>query len=173
MISPERRYVPDASRPSQHSAILIVGPSVPSEPIFKTRSLCTASSPAAMLSVPLSMLSSCWAFIASFAGAEMLSVSSLIMRDASPSSSVVAPDYMPFLPFAVMFSVPVPHMVTCEPSLHLITAFSAFSLSEHSPERRYVPDASIVRCVPSISYPELSPVAVIALSVKVKAASAE
>ena len=42
-----------------------------------------------------------------------------------------------------------------------------------SPERRYVPDASIVRCVPSISYPELSPVAVIALSVKVKAASAE
>ncbi len=42
-----------------------------------------------------------------------------------------------------------------------------------SPERRYVPDASIVICVPSISYPELSPVAVIALSVKVKAASAE
>lgn len=42
-----------------------------------------------------------------------------------------------------------------------------------SPERTLSSAASIVRCVPSISYPELSPVAVIALSVKVKAASAE
>ena len=55
-----------------------------------------------------------------------------MVREASPSSSVVAPDLMPFLPFAVMLRVPVPQIVTCEPSLHLITAFSALSLSAYS-----------------------------------------
>ena len=39
---------------------------------------------------------------------------------------------MPFLPLAVMFIVPVPHSVTFEPSLHFMTAFSAFSLSGYS-----------------------------------------
>lgn len=83
----------------------IVGPSVPSAPMLRTRSLCTASSAAEMLSVPLSMLKSCSAFIASFTLAEILSVSSFIVSDASPSTSDAAPDLMPFLPLAVMFIV--------------------------------------------------------------------
>lgn len=55
--------------------------------------------------MPLSMLKSCSAFIASFTVAEMLSVSSFIVSEASPSASVVAPELMPFLPLAVMFIV--------------------------------------------------------------------
>jgi len=51
------------------------------------------------------MFKSCSAFIASFTLAEMLSVSSFIVSEASPSASVVAPDLMPFLPLAVMFIV--------------------------------------------------------------------
>lgn len=83
----------------------IVGPSVPSAPMFRTRSQCTASSAAEIFSVPLSMFKSCSAFIASFTGAEMLSVRSFIVSEASPSASVVTPDLMPFLPLAVMFIV--------------------------------------------------------------------
>ena len=41
----------------------------------------------------------------------------------------MALDLMPFLPLAVMFKVPEPQMVTSEPFLHLMTAFSVFSLS--------------------------------------------
>ena len=40
---------------------------------------------------------------------------------------------MPFLPFAVTLSVPLPQSVTFEPSLHLMTAFSAFSFSAWLP----------------------------------------
>ena len=59
----------------------------------------------------------------------MVSVRSSMTSHAVLSSSVVAPDLMPFLPFAVTVSVPVPPIVTCEPSLHLMTAFSASALS--------------------------------------------
>ena len=62
----------------------------------------------------------------------MVSVSSQMVREASPSSAVVVPDLMPFLPLAVMVRLPVPPSVTCEPSLHLMTAFSAASLSGYS-----------------------------------------
>ena len=75
------------------------------------------------------MFSSCSALIASLTAAVMSSVRLRIVRLASPSVSVVAPDLMPFLPSAVMFSVPPPQSVTAEPSLHLMTAFSAFALS--------------------------------------------
>ena len=102
---PDRTFSSAASSPSQHSETFIVGPSVPSAPMLRTRSLCTASSAAEMLSVPLSMFKSCSAFIASFTGAEMLSVRSFIVSEASPSASVVTPDLMPFLPLAVMFIV--------------------------------------------------------------------
>ena len=78
----------------------MVGPSVPSAPMFRTRSLWMASA-AEMVRVP-------------------------------PSSAVVAPDLMPFLPLAVTVRLPVPHRVTWEPSLHLMTAFSAASLSGDS-----------------------------------------
>ncbi len=75
------------------------------------------------------MFSSCSAFIPSFTSAVILRVTFLIVREAFPSLSVVAPDLIPFLPLAVMLIVPVPSIVTFEPSLHFITAFSAFSLS--------------------------------------------
>lgn len=35
------------------------------------------------------------------------------------------PDLIPFLPFALIVRLPLPQRTTCEPSLHLITAFSA------------------------------------------------
>ena len=72
-------------------------------------------------------VSSCPALMASLTGASIVSVSSRMVRLASPSSSVEAPDLIPFLPLAVMVSAPVPQSVTWEPSLHLRTAFSAFS----------------------------------------------
>ena len=50
-----------------------------------------------------------------------------MVRDASPSSAVVAPDLMPFLPFAVMFSVPVPLAATIFTSLDLLQAMRAVS----------------------------------------------
>ena len=65
--------------------------------------------------------------MASLTGASIVSVSSRMVRLASPSSSVEAPDLIPFLLLAVMVSAPVPQSVTWEPSLHLRTAFSAFS----------------------------------------------
>ena len=87
------------------------------------------SSAALTVTVPLSMLSVCSALMASFTLAVMLSVRLLMVNDASPSSSVVAPDLMPFLPLATTLSVPAPVSSTCEPSLHLMTAFSASVLS--------------------------------------------
>ena len=50
--------------------------------------------------------------MASFTGAAMVSVMSRMVRDASPSSAVVAPDLMPFLPLASMTREPLPHSVT-------------------------------------------------------------
>ena len=88
-----------------------------------------ASSAASMVSVPLSTFKSCSALMASLTGASIFSVKSRMVSDASPSSSVVAPDLMPFLPLAVTVSSPSPQRVTVEPSLHLMTAFSAFSFS--------------------------------------------
>ena len=79
--------------------------------------------------MPLRTFRSASAFTASLTGAFILSVSSVIVSEASPSESVVAPDFMPFLPFAVMFSVPEPDRVTFEPSLNFMTAFSASALS--------------------------------------------
>ena len=117
------------SIPSQQSVVVMVGPAVPSAPMFSARSQCRASSPAEMFSVPLSMVSSCSAFTASLTGASMVSASSRMVRDASPSSAVEAPDLMPFLPLALTVRLPVPHSVTREPSLHLMTAFSASVLS--------------------------------------------
>ena len=73
----------------------------------------------------------------------MLSVISSIVREASPSSLVDAPDFIPFLPFAFMVSVPLPHSVTSEPSLHFITAFSAFSFSGCSSSLLYSVSASV------------------------------
>ena len=107
----------------------MVGPSVPAAPTFSVRSLCRASSPAEMVTVPLSTFSSCSAFTASLTGASMVSVSSRMVRDASPSSAVVAPDLMPFLPLALTVRLPVPHSTTRLPSLHLMAAFSASVLS--------------------------------------------
>ncbi|CCX63731.1 unknown [Firmicutes bacterium CAG:791] len=68
------------------------------------------------------------AFTASLTGAAIVSVSSRMVRDASPSVPVEAPDLIPFLPFAWRTSSPVPQRTTCEPSLHLMTAFSAVEL---------------------------------------------
>ena len=76
-----------------------------------------ASSPADIVMLPLVTLRSCSAFIASLTEAVILSVKSLMVIRASPSSSVVAPDFIPLLPFAVMFSVPEPERVTCETEL--------------------------------------------------------
>lgn len=45
--------------PSQQSVMVMVGPAVPSAPMFSARSQCRASSPAEMVSVPLSMVRSC------------------------------------------------------------------------------------------------------------------
>ena len=81
--------------------------------------------------MPLSTSSAVSAFTASFTGASMFSVRSRMVKEASPSS-VVAPDLMPFLPFACTFSVPAPQSTTCEPSLHLMTAFSASALPDSS-----------------------------------------
>ena len=67
--------------------------------------------------------------MASLTGASIFSVKSRMVSDASPSSSVVAPDLIPFLPLAVMVNSPSPQRVTVEPSLHLMTAFSASVLS--------------------------------------------
>ena len=102
----------------------IEGPSVPSAPMFSSPSLCRASSPAEISSVPLSTFKMDSAFTASLTGASIVSVSSRMVRDASPSVSVEAPDLIPFLPFAWRISSPVPQRTTCEPSLHLMTAFS-------------------------------------------------
>ena len=88
-----------------------------------------ASSAAEIVNVPLSMFKSCSALIASFTSAVMFKVRSRMVRLASPSVSVVAPDLMPFLPLALTFSVPLPQSVTFEPFLHLMTAFSALVLS--------------------------------------------
>jgi len=82
-----------------------------------------------MVSSPLPIVSSCPALIASLTGAWIVSVNSRMVRLASPSSSVEAPDLIPFLPLAVSVSEPVPQSVTWEPSLHLRTAFSAFSFA--------------------------------------------
>ena len=57
----------------------------------------------------------------------MVSVRSRMVREVSPSC-VVEPDLMPFLPFARRVSAPLPQSSTREPSLHLITAFSASAL---------------------------------------------
>ena len=106
----------------------IEGPSVPSAPMFSSPSLCRASSPAEISSVPLSTFKMDSAFTASLTGASIVRVSSRMVRDASPSVSVEAPDLIPFLPFARRISSPVPQRTTCEPSLHLMTAFSAAEL---------------------------------------------
>lgn len=45
-------------------------------------------------------------------GALMVRVRSRITSHASPSSSVVAPDLMPFLPLAFTVRLPLPHRVT-------------------------------------------------------------
>ena len=107
----------------------MVGPTVPSAPTVRVRSQWMPSSPAATVMLPLSRVSSCSALMPSFTGASILRVSSRIVKEASPSASVVWPDLMPFFPLAVRFRVPAPHNVTWEPSLHLMTAFSAFSFS--------------------------------------------
>ena len=92
-----------------------------------------ASSAAAMVSVPLGMFSVCSALMASLTAALMVSVSSSMVSEASPASSVAPPDLMPFLPFALMRKLPAPQSVTVEPSLHLMTAFSASVFSGYSP----------------------------------------
>ena len=98
LISPERMLSAAASMPSQASAMAIVGPSVPSAPMSMIRSQCSATSAIARFSVPLSTARYCSALIASLTEALMFSVSSRMVREASPSSAVVAPDLMPFLP---------------------------------------------------------------------------
>ena len=122
-------YSSAASRPSQHFSTVTVGPSVPDAPIRSTRSQWMPSSAALTVTVPPVISRSCSALMPSLTPASISSVTPLTFSHASPSVSVVAPDLMPFFPLALSFSVPVPQMVTCEPSLHLMTAFSAFSLS--------------------------------------------
>ena len=78
---------------------------------------------------PLGILSVAPALMPSFTPALMFSVSDLIVSDASPSSSVEAPVLMPFFPFAVIDSSPLPQSVMFDPALALITAFSALVLS--------------------------------------------
>ena len=87
------------------------------------------SSAALTVILPLSISTVAPALMPSLTVAAIDRVSSRIFSHASPSSSVVSPDLMPFLPFASILSVPLPHSVTCEPSLHLMTAFSAASFS--------------------------------------------
>ena len=82
-----------------------------------------------MVIVPLSMFRVCSALIASLTGAWIVRLTFRMVSEAVPSSSVVAPDLMPFFPLAMIFSVPEPEIVTWEPSLHLRTAFSASALS--------------------------------------------
>ena len=127
-ILPECMFRTAPSKPSQQVETVMAGPVVSSAPMFNSMSQWMASSPAAMVRFPLSTLSRCSALMASFTSASMFSVSSRMVRLASRSSSAV-PDLMPFLPSAFTVSAPPPQRTTCEPSLHLTTAFSAFSLS--------------------------------------------
>ena len=115
------------SAPSMPSSLRVMrstGPSVSPAPILTLPSQPMPSPPALRVTSPESRRRAVSALRLSLT-AVTESVSSEIVRLASPNSSEDAPDLTPFLPFAVISSAPVPQRVSRAPSLALITAFSA------------------------------------------------
>ena len=107
---------------------------LPDWPTFSVRSHRIALSPAVTVILPDGMFSSCSDLIASLTFAVTFRVSCLMVRLApeagrSPSAARSVPPLIPFLPFAMTLSVPLPAIVRRQPSLAFMTAFSAFVFS--------------------------------------------